>query len=218
MTMNLNLKINSVATYQLSKIAILPSIVLAKRKRLSVRETIGVLMATTGVYFATVRDPTIEMDGIYIAVVAVLTNVVSIMIGERVKSKGFGAVQVMRKEMPLSTILLMLTIPFTEESVSVVINEMTSYVMIVIVCTCICAAMINSTAFMMITRIGSISYLMCGHAKTLLVLSMGLVARAYGGTENDNDSVVGFWSLFAFCGVVIYSWNGATTSSNKKDE
>ena len=204
--MNLNLKFNSVSTYQLSKIAILPAVAIARRKILTAQETIGALMASIGVFFATVRDPHIEIDGIYIAMIAVGTSTVSILIGERVKAKGFGALEVMQKEMPLSTCLLMLTIPFTEENVMHAFEKMSNsiHITIVIALTCICAAVINASAFMMITRIGSISYLMCGHTKTLLVLIMGLVLFS-SNDDQEKDFTVPFWSLFAFSGVVLYT-------------
>ena len=223
--MNLNLKFNSVSTYQLSKIAILPAVAIARRKILTAQETIGALMASIGVFFATVRDPHIEIDGIYIAMIAVGTSTVSILIGERVKAKGFGALEVMQKEMPLSTCLLMLTIPFTEENVMFAFDKMTNsiHVTIVIALTCICAAVINASAFMMITRIGSISYLMCGHTKTLLVLIMGLVLFSRRGSNGDQeeDFTVAFWSLFAFSGVVLYTLkvgNVASTEMTTKKE
>lgn len=210
LTMNLNLKYNSVAIYQLSKIAILPVTFLLLRNRSTREEMIGVFMATIGVLFATVRDPYIESDGVYIAIVAVFTSTISIMLGERVKRKGFNALQVMRREMPLSTLLIMLMIPFTEERVSdavVCIQESSTYIVTIILLTCTCAAVINSTAFMMITRIGPVSYLMCGHVKTLLILCMGFYKYYFFDTSEKENEILFFvmWSLFAFLGVLLYS-------------
>jgi hypothetical protein len=100
----------------------------------------------------------------------------------------------------------MLTIPFTEENVMHAFEKMSNsiHATIVIALTCICAAVINASAFMMITRIGSISYLMCGHTKTLLVLIMGLVLFS-SNDDQEKDFTVPFWSLFAFSGVVLYT-------------
>ena len=184
---------------------------------MNLQETIGALAASIGVFFATVHNPHVEIDGFYIAMLAIGTSTVSILIGERVKSQGFGAVEVMRKEMPLSTFLLILTIPFTEESGIRAFNEAIDsiHVTIVIALTCICAAVINASAFMMITRIGPISYLICGHAKTLLVFVMGFVLFSRKG-DDRNDATVVFWSLFAFFGVILYTSSVSTTSESQE--
>ena len=76
------------------KIAILPTVAVATGKVLNLQETIGALAASIGVFFATVHNPHVEIDGFYIAMLAIGTSTVSILIGERVKSQGFGAVEV----------------------------------------------------------------------------------------------------------------------------
>lgn len=155
-TMNMNLLHNSVSAYQLSKIALLPITTIASYIRgasLSPRALLGAALVTVGVSLATVANPTTSMKGLLVAILAILCTVVAIIQGEQSKTFGLPAVDIMRRETPVSATLMVLLASQIESVRDVMAFPYDTSSILMILFTAICAVCINFTgAYILISR------------------------------------------------------------------
>lgn len=203
--MNANLMLNTISLYQLSKIAVLPVVIVAKScqaQPLSLEKTIACLLTTMGIGVATISHPTLTLSGSLVALAAVLSTVVAVLTGESmVKGLGLSSLQMMYIEMPISTLLVFFAMPFFEDTRRLrdTIVEMEAPVAIAIGLSTIGAICVNVSGFMTVTRLSAIGYLMCGHLKTTLLLVWGLWLESNAPTElyvGSAMALLGLWRYF----------------------
>jgi hypothetical protein len=178
--MNVNLMVNPLSVYQLSKIMCLPLSALAERilgRRIFSPSAVIALAATTvGVAVATISSPETSPRGIFVAAAACVATVISFLAGWRVKPLGLSSLQMIRVEAPVSAALLLFVSPAFDDVGALAASPPPPRTLALMGLTALLAVVVNITGFMTIVRLSPVDYLMCGQVKTLAVLAAGLLA------------------------------------------
>ena len=181
--MNLSLATNSVSLYQLSKLLCIPvTLVLeyitqGETVSWGVLLTLGVLLS--GVGLATVDDLSNNMAGTLFAVAAILFTVTSQILTRAVQTDlGLNALQLLYHVAPIISASMFLCVPAFDKTTGH--GGLLQYVpsvgvVLLVLCTCALAAVVNITNYMIVGSTGPITYQIVGHLKTCLILLFGVV-------------------------------------------
>lgn len=116
---NVSLKYNSVGFYQMSKIAVTPSIVLAEfiffGKRVSFLKVLALTVVSIGVAVATVTDLQFDFFGACIALAWIVPSAVNKILWSRLQQQeNWTALALMWKTTPITLVFLVLLIPWLD--------------------------------------------------------------------------------------------------------
>ncbi|KAM7272242.1 hypothetical protein ACFE04_026905 [Oxalis oulophora] len=116
---NVSLKYNSVGFYQMAKIAVTPSIVLAEfilfRKRVSFSKVLALTVVSIGIAVATVTDLQFSFFGACVAVAWIIPSAINKILWSNLQQReNWTALSLMWKTTPITLLFLLLMIPWLD--------------------------------------------------------------------------------------------------------
>jgi solute carrier family 35 protein E3 len=211
---NLNLNLNPVGFYQISKIVVAPTVLaiefFAYGKRASRGVVAAVAVVCGGVGLATVTDPEISSNAVGLAVGAgsvAATALYQIWAGAKQKELGLGSMQLLHQYVPIAAALLgalvLLCEPLgwaapTKDTLLGFPYGFASGAAI-LVSACLGLA-VNLSTFLVIGATSSLTYNIVGHVKTVIILAGGVV---FFGDTMPPKKLAGI--AIAMGGIVWYS-------------
>lgn len=211
---NLNLNINPVGFYQITKIAVAPAVLaidyLYYGKKASPRVTASVLVVCLGVGMATITDPQISsnMAGLAAGFGSVgATALYQIWAGSKQKELGLGSMQLLHQYVPLAAMLLGILVPLCEPmgwssraAGTILGYTFTPGSVVAIAISSVLGLLVNLSTFLVIGATSSLTYNVVGHIKTVLILSGGVL---FFGDTMPPKKMAGIAA--AMTGIVWYS-------------
>ncbi|EFN55539.1 hypothetical protein CHLNCDRAFT_11965, partial [Chlorella variabilis] len=186
---NLNLNINPVGFYQITKIAVAPAVLaidyLYYGKKASPRVTASVLVVCLGVGLATITDPQLSsnLSGLAAGFGSVAaTALYQIWAGSKQKELGMGSMQLLHQYVPLAALLLGALVAILEPvgwfqrgPDTILGYAFTPGSVAAIAVSSVLGLLVNLSTFLVIGATSSLTYNVVGHVKTVLILSGGVL-------------------------------------------
>ncbi|KDD75625.1 hypothetical protein H632_c585p1 [Helicosporidium sp. ATCC 50920] len=186
---NLNLNLNPVGFYQITKIVVAPAVLgieaLWYGRRSSSRVTMAVLVVCLGVALATITDPQLSSNAVGLVVgfgSVAATALYQIWAGVMQRELGLGSMQLLHQYVPLATLMLGgLTV--VAEPVgwgnpvrgTLLGYTPTTAAVVAILVSAALGLLVNLSTFLVIGATSSLTYNVVGHVKTVLILSGGVL-------------------------------------------
>jgi len=205
---NFSLQHNSIGTYQLAKTLITPLVMIihtnfydkqysAKMKFTNIPIILGVLVNS---YF----DLSFTHQGvIYAGLGVAVTAVYQILVQAKQKEYGISSMQLLFYQAPVSTIMLLILIPFLEPPYGdggILTIEYTREITALVCTTSFVAFFINLTVYWIIGNTSPVAYNMFGHFKFVMTL---LFAAFIFKNDISRNQVYGI--ALTFIGLVMYT-------------
>lgn len=211
---NLNLNLNPVGFYQITKIAVAPAVLAIDavfyRKFASSRVMASVGVVCLGVGLATVTDPQISSSlvGPLVGFGSVIaTALYQIWAGAKQKELGLGSMQLLHQYVPLAgtmlgaLVLVLEPMGWTHPTKDTILGYHYGPASVAaIVVSSILGLLVNLSTFLVIGATSSLTYNVVGHVKTVIILTGGVV---FFGDAMPSKKLGGI--LVAMCGIVWYS-------------
>jgi solute carrier family 35, member E3 len=186
---NLNLNLNPVGFYQISKIAVAPTVLAIDffyyGKPASQKVVASVVIVCMGIGLATVTDPELSsnMVGLLVGFGSVLaTALYQIWAGVKQKELGLGSMQLLHQYVPLAAGLLAILVPLCEPMGwlhrtpdTVLGYEYTPGSVAAILISAVLGLLVNLSTFLVIGATSSLTYNVVGHVKTVIILTGGVI-------------------------------------------
>jgi solute carrier family 35 protein E3 len=204
--MNLSLSHNSVAFYQLSKLAWTPVTLGLEyclfRTKVSRRVFLALLTIILGVGIATIKNAIVaDLKGIILAVVAVLFSATGqILCSHYQKQKGYDSIQLYCSVCPLVMMGTFVSIPIFHNIKDLRQSHLSMSLTMHILLSCVLALGVNITNYLVLGQTSPITYQVLGHLKTVSVLLLGFVFF----NDRCNKRMTG-GIILALAGVMLYS-------------
>jgi solute carrier family 35, member E3 len=215
--MNLNLQYNSVGFYQLSKLACIPFTLavqyVAYNQRVSRSVQLTLIPITFGVGYATVYDLDMNFAGTCFAVCAVVaTGMAQIFTSTYQKSLGCDALQLLYHTSPIILVGMLIMCPFFDDTTALSAYVYSTPALGRIILSCIFALGVNISNYLVLGKLGPLTYQVVGHLKTILILVLGFIMF---NKIADGRNIFGIF--IAMIGVIGYSEIKRRESSTTKD-
>lgn len=211
--MNLNIKLNSVGFYQLSKLCTIPFMVLYKlvfqgqRTPFNILCSIVVLMV--GLCLFTVNDVQFNLIGSIVALVAVISTVLYQTQTQSYQKQYQISGTQLNHNIGIPQISIGLVASFlleTHGKNSIYNHDFKRKEVILIICTGFLAILGNIIAFNLIGKAGPITYQVVGHVKTIMIFVFGLIFFPPSQSETKEQKIKKIVGLcIAMCGVILYT-------------
>jgi solute carrier family 35, member E3 len=186
---NLNLNLNPVGFYQISKIAVAPAVLAIDAvwygKYASPRVMGSVAIVCLGVGLATITDPQISSNvvGLLVGFGSVAaTALYQIWAGVKQKELGLGSMQLLHQYVPLAALFLGILVPLCEpmgwlapEPGTLLGYTYTPGAALAIALSAALGLLVNLSTFLVIGATSSLTYNVVGHIKTVIILTGGVV-------------------------------------------
>ena len=203
--MNLNLSFNSVGFYQLSKLACIPCTLfiqyITRGDVVSRPVFFCLLVITVGVGIATVYDVSINTIGLIFGTLAVLaTTMAQINTNLYQKRLDFNAMQMLHHTSPLITFGMLIMCPIFDDVNKLTQFQFTSGCILRIIASCVLAVGVNISNYLVLGKLGPLTYQVLGHLKTIVIIVIGFTFFYH---PIDTRNLIGIF--VAFIGVVIYT-------------
>ena len=212
-TMNYNLKINSVGFYQLSKLCNIPVLVCYKYffngviTPLPTLASLGVLLV--GLFVFSVNDVEFNFLGCIIAIAGILTTCVFQTLAQNYqKTYGLNGTQMNHAASYPETVFGVIASIFIEFfGANGIINHNFCFFELFLVFLTGCFAMVgNIVSFSLLGKGGPVTYQVIGHVKTMTIFILGLlIFPAQKETDEQfRNKVIGL--CISMCGVILYTY------------
>lgn len=211
-TMNFNLKLNSIGFYQLSKLCNIPCIVIYKyffQNQTTPANTLfslGILLV--GLFFFTVNDVQFNIIGSIVASVAVFaTAFYQTQTGSLQKQYQVTGIQLNRVTcFPQFVIGIICAISLeTHGENSILTHDFVAMEVVLILTTGLFAVLGNIIAFSLIGKAGPVTFQVVGHVKTMLIFIFGLMMfpATHESSEQFKRKIIGL--SISMVGVILYT-------------
>jgi solute carrier family 35 protein E3 len=175
---NTNLLYNSIGVYQMSKLAVIPTIaivetVLRWREPPNFPVSMALLVVVIGVGLATVHDVTLSFIGSLWAIAAILCIASVQILSSRQKQNNLTPLQLLHYGTGPTAVMLILVIPFTDNMSSFYQHGLSAYELLLVVLSGIISVSINMTVLMIIGETSPITYQVIGQLKSISLLVAG---------------------------------------------
>lgn len=181
---NLSLVHNSVGFYQLAKVMTTPAIVLIQTASYNmvfpsaIKSSLAIICV--GVIIASVTDVELNFLGSFYAVSGVIvTSYYQIWVGTKQKELNANSMQLLYYQAPLSTVMLIPTIPFFDDMSLLFSYSWNWTVVFIILLTGALAFAVNVSIFLVVGRTSPVTYNIVGHFKLCLILVLGFLIFGY---------------------------------------
>ncbi len=179
-TMNLSLQYNSVGTYQMLKLLVIPFCMVIQfvyhGSRFSRRIVGSLLVMLLGVAAATITDVSFTTLGLIMGMIAVVTtSVFAIWQGSKQAEHRVDAHQLLHSISPYQALLsgaCALAFDFAGER-SILDHTFYAGEVILIIVSAFIAVLVNMSSMSLIGKTSAVTYQVVGHAKTCLILATG---------------------------------------------
>lgn len=211
---NLNLNVNPVGFYQISKIAVAPAVLVINSvfygKHASIPVISSICIVCLGVGLATVSDPEISSNffGLLVGLGSVLaTALYQIWAGSIQKELSLGSMQLLHQYIPLAAaqlgvvVLLFEPLGILNRAEGTILGyEYTIGSVTAILLSAVLGLLVNLSTFLVIGATSSLTYNVVGHVKTVIILTGGVV---FFGDVMSGKKILGI--LLSMAGIVWYS-------------
>lgn len=228
--MNFNLRFNSVGFYQLSKLSVIPFIVIynffAENKRTPLKTLISLEILLVGLALFTVNDVQLNLFGSIIALIGVCcVAVFQTKTGSKQKQFNVcGPALQHATALPQFIIALLSALCLeTHGSNSIFDHQFETFEVIMITITGFIAVSVNVCSFGLIGKTSAITYQVVGHVKTILIFVFGVIMF-----KNHNETEAQFYKKIAglfisMTGMIYYTYlqlleKGAFNPTSDKQE
>lgn len=199
---NLNLNLNTVGFYQISKIAVAPAVLGIEAaffgKRASRKIIAAVLVVCLGVGLATVTDTQVGANaiGLLVGLGAISsTSMYQILAGTTQKDLKAGSMQLLHEYTPMAALMLGLLIPVLEPmgwndggpDTLLGYNYRLSAILAILL-SAVLGLLVSLSTFLVIGATSSLTYNIVGHLKTIIILTGGCL---YFGDEMPVKKLLG---------------------------
>ncbi|GFR45742.1 hypothetical protein Agub_g7158 [Astrephomene gubernaculifera] len=208
-SLNLSLLVNSVGFYQISKLLIIPFVCLVEylwfKRKFTLPTVLCILVVVAGVAIVTVTDVSMNVLGLVIAAISVVTSgLQQIMCGAIQRRLGLTSNQLLSNTAPTQGFMLLLVGPFVDRLVTsrwIAQYEFSVPALTCLAWSCGVAVLVNISQFMCLGRFSAVTFQVLGHTKTVLVLICGWL---YLGDVITNRKLVGMCT--AVFGMAAYGY------------
>jgi len=217
---NASLRINTVGTYQIMKALLSPVSVIIQTVWYGQKFSNGVILSLVpiclGVAVTGITDVQLTFMGVFYGLGCVLISVLTqIWAEEKQKTLDLNSMQLMLYTVPLSTVVLLLAAPFTDDISSgedgLLTFEWTPWALALLIITGAFAGVINITIYFTVKELGPVSYQVYGHVKTCSILLGGFLLF---GQQLDHLNILGM--AITMGGAFLYTYFKLVESSNNK--
>jgi solute carrier family 35 protein E3 len=209
-TMNLSLQYNSVGTYQMLKLLVIPCCMLVQymfhNARFSSQIVGSLLVMLVGVATATITDVSFSSLGLFMGALAVGTTALfAIWQGSKQAQHKVDPQQLLHSIAPFQALLsgvCALIFDFTGTR-NIMTHEFHSGEVVLIIASAFIAVLVNMSSMNLIGKTSPVSYQVVGHAKTCLILATGFffmtdVSDTLQMLKNLMGVVIGLLGVFAY--------------------
>ena len=211
---NLNLNLNPVGFYQITKIAVAPAVLaidaIVYKKRASGRVMAAVGVVCLGVGLATITDPEISSNfaGLLVGFGSVAaTALYQIWAGVKQKELGLGSMQLLHQYVPIAATLLgtlaliLEPMGWRNPHADTIFGFPYGFASLTaIFISAVLGLLVNLSTFLVIGATSSLTYNVVGHVKTVIILTGGVL---FFGDTMPLKKLGG--NSVAMCGIVWYS-------------
>ena len=210
--MNFNLRLNSVGFYQLSKLSVIPFIVLYnyifEHKRTDFQTIISLTILLIGMTLFSVNDVQFNVLGSIIAAIGVTcVGVFQTKTGSKQTQYSISGPALQHATaVPQFVIALICAICFeTSGPISIFNHRFNLGEIIMLTITGFFAASVNICSFGLIGRTSAITYQVVGHVKTILIFIFGLIMFPVSSETNEQffKKILGL--IISMAGMIYYS-------------
>lgn len=183
--MNLSLLYNSLGTYQLSKLMIIPCTISLQYTFWSVQQSANVLLSlllvVVGVGIATIDELQTNTIGLVFLVVAVVTSTLNQIWMETLqKSLECSPVQLIYRFTPWAFLFSLFVVPLSEDVLGNSPSSLWAFhyhssTIILILISCLVAGILNISGYLVVGHFSALTYQVIGHVKTLSILLLGVI-------------------------------------------
>lgn len=212
--MNLNLKVNSIGFYQLSKLCNIPMMVLYKlvfkHKTTPTESLVSLGILLIGLCLFTVNDVEFTVIGSIVALTAVISTTVfqSRSAYTQTEYNITGPQINQMVALPEFVICFLCALCFeTHGPKSILIHQFQSVEIGLILLTGLFAVYGNVIGFIMIGKTGPVTFQVIGHTKTILIFIFGLIMfppKKYESHEQKVKKITGL--VVSMVGVIMYTY------------
>jgi solute carrier family 35 protein E3 len=222
---NVSLALNTVGFYQLTKIAIAPTVLImeavGQRRLPEPRVSVCVLVVCLGIGLATVFDKQVTTNaaGLLVGCLSVLVSAqYGIWIGSMTKVHGVSSLQLLEQYLPYASLMLALCMPceaivmkaYTPHAPNLLTFAYTYKSVGMIAVSAILGVMVTVSTFLVIGNTSSLTYAVAGHVKTIAIMGGGVLLF---GDDIATVKILGV--MLALSGVVAYSLIRAREGTKK---
>lgn len=202
---NLSLQSNTVGTYQLAKAMTTPIILVVQtwyyRKPTSLKVMLTIIPVIFGIFLNSYYDVYFNIIGtIYATVGAMVTGIYQILVGVKQTELKISSMQLLYYQAPLSSLMLLVLVPFFEPIVLTLPFNLSYEAMAVVLLSGVIAVLVNLSIFWIIGKTSPLTYNMIGHCKFCITLMGGVLLF---GDSMSVHQLLGVISTFG--GVVLYT-------------
>ncbi|GLT97410.1 hypothetical protein SLE2022_149770 [Rubroshorea leprosula] len=212
---NVSLKYNSVGFYQMAKIAVTPSIVLAEfiwyRKRVSFSKVIALTVVSIGIAVATVTDLQFSLFGACVALAWIIPSAVNKILWSNMQQKeNWTALALMWKTTPITLLFLVSMIPFLDPPGVLAFNWNLSNTSAILM-SAILGFLLQWSGALALGATSAISHVVLGQFKTCVLL---LGSYYLFGSNPGTTSILG--AFVAIGGMSFYTYLNVRTAKPKQ--
>lgn len=209
--MNINLKVNSVGMYQVSKLLCIPAMVFIQSMFMGqtfsskIKATLAVIILGVGV--ATVTDLSVTSFGVLMAALAVFfTAEFQILVGDfqnRLQVKPVSFTHAFSAPQAVLMVVVALVVE-SQGADNILEHQVSTPEVVLLLASCATAIFVNIGSTGLIGKTSPVTYQVVGHAKTCLILVAGYVLFP---SQDDAASVLKnlFGVVVAMSGVIVYT-------------
>ncbi|MED6141049.1 hypothetical protein PIB30_099504 [Stylosanthes scabra] len=211
---NVSLKYNSIGFYQMAKIAVTPSIVVAEfvlyRKKVSLSKAIALTVVSIGVAVATVTDLQFHLFGACVALAWIVPSAVNKILWSRLQQQeNWTALSLMWKTTPITLIFLAAMMPCLDPP-GVFSFDWTFGNTMVIFGSAILGFLLQWSGALALGATSAISHVVLGQFKTCVIL----LGNYYIFGSNPGATSI-FGAFTAIAGMSVYTYLNMRPQPNK---
>ncbi|CAL0327890.1 unnamed protein product [Lupinus luteus] len=211
---NVSLKYNSIGFYQMAKIAVTPSIVLAEfvlyRKKVSLQKVLALVVVSIGVAVATVTDLQFHFFGACVALAWIVPSAVNKILWSRLQQQeNWTALSLMWKTTPITLVFLGAMLPFLDPP-GVLLFDWNFRNTSVIFASAVLGFLLQLSGALALGATSAISHVVLGQFKTCILL---LGNYYLFGSNPGKISICGAFTAIA--GTSVYTYLNLKQQSNK---
>jgi solute carrier family 35 protein E3 len=209
---NMNLRYNSVGFYQLSKLLVIPCILIieffTQKKRYTINVLCSLLFLLIGVGLFSINDMSLNFFGTVVALCTVMAGAtVQIrfsVISKKYNTSGLG-IQDMMNIPNLCFVSLFFLLLESYGPNSIFNHTFQGKELLIILATGLISIGVNVFAQGLIGKTSPLTFQVVGHCKSILIFTFGLIVFPFVGTHTQLIRQICGLAV-AMCGVILYSW------------
>ncbi|XP_027063755.1 nucleotide-sugar uncharacterized transporter 2-like isoform X1 [Coffea arabica] len=212
---NISLKHNSVGFYQMAKIAVTPTIVIAEfilfRKAISFKKVLALVLVSVGVAVATVTDVEFNLFGAVVAIAWIVPSAINKILWSNLQQQGnWTALALMWKTTPVTVLFLLTLMPWLDPP-GVLSFKWNVHNATAILISALLGFLLQLSGALALGATSATSHVVLGQFKTCVILLAGYVVF---GSDPGPLSLCG--AVAALAGMSVYTLLNLRESHEKE--